>query len=483
MIKRAPGRFLELFEIDLRALALFRVSLALLILAQLTDRAFELKTFYTDEGLFPKALAMSLVQPWNWSIYFVNDSAGFTTFLFLTAGAFALLLLLGYQSRLAAFVSYFFIVSLEIRNTVIPNGGDYLLRLLTFWSVFLPLGARYSLDSRRNPSSYPPECLASAAAAGLLLQGFFVYFFTVLSKLDSSVWLNGEAVYDALRLEHYGRPLSHILLSVLPHETYKPITYAIMGMELGGSLLLFSPIRTASLRLFAIVLLALLQLGFALCLEVNFFPWAAITATLPFLPGKYLDKLERLLPAWNRPAGPRAPLMKQSLAVNALAGFCLLYIFISNLEGLTYKSPFYRSRLPHRIIPAELRWIGESLKLEQFWDMFMPPGKVTYWFVASGRLKDGTQADLLRSGAPIRWEKPTTFFKNEPWRAYLMHLGGARKAVLSPYVGPYFCREWNKKNSAGKRLEDLEVFLMSQENLPPPQKSTQYYASLLKYKC
>ena len=467
----------KLFTIDLRALAFFRISLALLILAQLTDRSTVIGTFYTDQGLFPRALAVSLSRPWDWSIYFLTGTFACTVILFMIAAFSALLLLVGYRTWLATLVSYIFIVSLQTRNTVIPNGGDYFLRLLVFWSLFLPLGACFSIDSvLRPPSEKMPRRITSMGAAALLLQVFFVYFFTALSKLGSEVWLNGNAAYDALTLEHYGRPLAGIISHAFPAYFYKFLTYSIIGIEFIGSILLFFPFFTDAARLAAMVILAMLQAGFGLCLEVNLFPWVAVAATLPFLPAKFCDGLSRVSPS-------RSLVFKTSLLNNILARFFLIYIFLSNLEGLTYKSLTYRAILSNSMIPGQFRWLGNLLALDQYWDMFMPPGKTTYWLVAAGKLKDGSSVDVLRDGAPVRWEKPKTFFKNEPWRAYSMNLAGARKEALSPYVGPYFCREWNQKHRGGERLQALEVFIMSQENLPNHQVGTQYYASILKYNC
>jgi hypothetical protein len=486
------------FTIDLRALAFFRISLALLTLAQLINRSIVLKTFYTDQGLFPRALAVSLSRPGDWSIYFLTGNPPFTALLFIIAAFFALLLLVGYRTWLATLVSYLFIVSLQTRNPVIPNGGDYLLRLLVFWSLFLPLGACFSLDSILNPSSEKKlRQITSMGTAAFLLQVFFVYFFTVLSKLGSEVWLRGNAAYDALTLEHYGKPLAGIIAHAFPPYFYKFLTYLIIEIEFIGLILLFFPFFTDACRLAAIALLAMLQLGFGLCLEVNLFPWVAVTATLPFLPGKFCDDLFhgdkiatnewhsnlrlRFKRTLNPPHG--SLVLKASPLNNLLAGFFLIYIFFSNLEGLTYKSPIYRTVFSNSMIPGQFRWFGNLLALDQFWDMFIPPGKVTYWFVAPGKLKDGSSVDLLRDGRPVRWEKPKVFFKNEPWRAYLMNLGGARKDALSPYVGPYFCREWNKKHRGEKHLQELEVFIMSQENLPNHQVGQRHYASLLHYVC
>ena len=44
----------ELFGVDLRSLALFRIGLALTIIIDLIIRAFDLNAHYTDFGLLPR---------------------------------------------------------------------------------------------------------------------------------------------------------------------------------------------------------------------------------------------------------------------------------------------------------------------------------------------------------------------------------------------------------------------------------------------
>ncbi len=473
----------ELFAVDLRALALFRISVALIILIQLFDRARVLEALYSDQGLFPRALAIRLANPWDWSLYLSNGSVPGTAFLFLTAAFFAICLLLGYQTRGAAFFSYLFNVSLQNRNVFIPNGGDYLLRLLLFWCLFLPLGERLSLDSQRT-RSHPitSHQIISMGATALLLQTAFMYIFSALTKMTSQAWLSGEAVLDALTLEHYARPLAFFLRDLLPAGICKLMTFAVMGVEFFGGLLLFFPFFTPMLRLLAVLLLASLQLGFGLALEVNLFPLVAIAAMLPFLPSFVLDQLfpKRLK---EKDALPSRPVWAGSWFGNALAGFFLIYILLSNVEGLTYKSPLYQRFVPQAILPTAIRKIGNFLALDQSWDMFIPPGKVTYWYVSVGKLKDGKVVDILKDGAPVIWEKPRPIFKTEPWRAFLMNLGGPHKDELLPYAGPYFCRKWNGAHLPAESLESFEIYLMSQENERPPQSPTRHYLSLASFSC
>ena len=66
-------------------------------------------------------------------------------------------LLLGYRTRLAAFWAFVLLASIHVRTPPLLQAGDTLLRVLFFWSLFLPLGARCSLDARPQPAPQPAE--------------------------------------------------------------------------------------------------------------------------------------------------------------------------------------------------------------------------------------------------------------------------------------------------------------------------------------
>lgn len=112
---------------------------------------------------------------------------------------------------------------------------------------------------------------------------------------------------------------------------------------------------------------------------------------------------------------------RTSPAVNLLAGFFLVYVFLWNL---TTVSAF---TLPERLEP-----IGYSFGVAQSWSMFTPfPTREDGWFVIPGNLRDGQTVDLMPvtrndfGAHPVSWEKPdyvAGMDKNDHWRKYLQSL-------------------------------------------------------------
>ena len=126
----------SVFKIDLRSLALFRIVLGTIMICDLCARAPQLKDFYTDDGVLPSfALTQHFMEPWNFSLFLVNNTTVWASLLFLFAIIVNLFLILGYRTRLASVLSWIMLISLQNRNSFVLYGVDMLLRCLSFWKV------------------------------------------------------------------------------------------------------------------------------------------------------------------------------------------------------------------------------------------------------------------------------------------------------------------------------------------------------------
>ena len=236
------------FGIDLRTLALFRVCLGLWLLADLINRAGHLVAHYTDFGVFPRAAAIVYLSDWRLSIHLINGSAWFQGILFIVAGLLALFLVLGYRTRIVTVLSWFLLLSLQNRNPLLLQGGDNLALMLLFWGMFLPLGARFSVDAAMNdPPQDVPNKFFSVATMALLIQCMSVYFFSAFLKSGVEWIPDGTAAYYALHAEGFATALS---IWVRQFDTLmRGLTYFVWWLELIGPLLMFAPVWHLPLRL------------------------------------------------------------------------------------------------------------------------------------------------------------------------------------------------------------------------------------------
>ena len=201
-----------IFGIDLRTLALFRLGLGLLLIVDLALRARDLAAHYTDIGILPRDVAVSVLSPGAFSLHLLNGTVWFQAALFVAAGLFAVMLMVGFRTRLATIASWVLLLSLQNRNPYILSGDDNLLMLLTFWAMFLPLGARYSVDMALDRRTRElPNAWFSVATLALLVQGMSVYFFSALLKSDPQWIPDGTAVYYALQLDYLVTPFGQTL--------------------------------------------------------------------------------------------------------------------------------------------------------------------------------------------------------------------------------------------------------------------------------
>jgi len=285
----------QLFGVDLRSLAALRICLAIILLVDLGGRSFDLAAHYTDAGVLPRtALIGEFSSRWILSLHLMNGTPQVQALLFVVAGLFALLLLVGHRTRFATIVSWFLLISLHNRNALVITGGDVLLRLILFWSIFLPLGARASVDAALNTSEKRmPERVLSVGTVAILAQVVMLYTFTALHKFSPEWRVDASAIYYALSIDQMVRPFGLYLLNF--PEFLRFLTRAVLAFEFIGPVLLFVPIYTSVIRVLLVGAFAIMHAGFGFSMSLGLFPWVSAVAMLPFLPSGFWNAwLKRL---------------------------------------------------------------------------------------------------------------------------------------------------------------------------------------------
>lgn len=435
--------------VDARALAAFRISLALLLLVDLLLRARDLRAHYTDDGVLPVALLAERYPALSrLSLHALSGDVWLQVALFALAGACALALLVGYRTRIATAASLCLLASLHIRNPYVLSGGDALLQHLLFWSLFLPLGARWSVDARRRTAIR--ERVFTPASAAILAQVVLVYGVNAILKHRSGVWLTGEAVELIFGLDRFTVVLGNVVRD-MPAVLWLA-NWVWLGALLSSPLLLF---LTGRRRIALVGVFAAMHSGMLLTMHLGVFPLVSLVALLPFLPAAVwdrldrvrrpravgsalLDRLDRALPVWpQRPAisplgrwGGRAA---QATAAAALVG---LLLFNAVGLGLVQAPP-----------PADGALSGSRSDLR--WVMFANPPDEDRWYVAPGTLESGERVDAFDHGA-IRWERPddvTRTYSSARMRKYMSHL--RYDEGLQSSFPAYLCERWNRTHANG----------------------------------
>jgi len=477
-VARSRAALRRAVAVDPRALAALRIALGGLLLVDLLLRSRDLVAFYTDAGVLPRALLRQQFGRLA-ALAFVHDLSGAAWFegvLFVVAGAVALALLLGYRTRLATAVSLVLLVSLQLRDPLVLNGGDAVLRRLLFWGLFLPLGGCWSVDAARTGRRLEP--VASVASAALLVQVVLVYLVNGLLKLRGPAWVSGQAVRVVFHLDALTVRFGD-LLAGFPH-LLELVDWLWLALLLGSVLLLVlrGPPRAALAGAFATV-----HLGMFLTMRLGLFPFVSMAALVPFLQAPVwdaaqarlgpsidllrrrastlvasppirpaLDGLARGLPERPRPPSP-TPLAGafQGTARRSIHGFvalALAFVLLWNAASLgVVTAP---AAVTHVVDPAQRRW-----------DMFAPqPRTDDGWYVVPGELASGGTVDAFHGG-PVTWDRPPELARTFPshrWFVYLLHLPGSGTAPLRAGFADYLCRRWNGAHD--DRLVAVHVYYL-----------------------
>jgi len=466
--------------VDARALAALRIALALLLLADLALRARNLSAFYTDAGVLPRETLRALYPTISTiSLHALGGSFAFEAGLFVLAAAFACALAAGYHTRLAVVASFVLLVSLHARNPLVLNGGDSLLRRLLFWSLFLPLGARWSLDSlarggeesggaargsgvaARTERALPPVGrVTSVATAGLLVQVVLVYAVNAVFKHQGALWPAGEAV-------RYVFSLREFVVLAGPLFVGHPLVltaadYAWLALVACSPLLL---VLTGRARAALAGLFAAAHLGMLATMRLGLFPLVAVTALLAFVPPFVWDRVaaatagvrERAVRAGTRANArlPRASLpapsalrRAASVAVPVLLVACLLGMGVWNAMSLGVVAAPDGSVNPQRY----------------GWSMFAPdPPHVDNWYVLPATTTGGERVDAL-TGDAVSWEPPDSLaavYPSARWRKYLENVQRSGSDRLARDFAGYECARWNATHET--RLARIRVSVVAQE--------------------
>jgi hypothetical protein len=434
--------------LDLRSLALFRVAIGTCLLATLLLRLPQLDAFYTDDGVLPREALIRLRDPFV-SLHMISGVWMVQAVLFLIGILFALAFTAGYRTRLSAVVSWVMLTSMQARNPLVAHGGDNVLRVLLFWSMFLPLDGSKSLEGQGRRMDH-----LSPAGVAFILQICAVYWFAFAEKMDP-IWLTERsAVYYTLHLDMFATSLG-VGLRDSP-ELMRLLAVATLALEFLGPLLAISPVVTTPLRLVAVVSFIGFHAGLALTMRLGTFPWICTAAWLALLPGPVWRMWDRRwVPSWT---------VRPSRLTGRLGSLLVVGAVLIITLGLL--APPLRPPAPNDVSTS--RRLLSMMGWTQRWPMFAPhPTTEDGWYVIQGVTAGGGRVDVWGGGTSTG-NRPTDFgaaYRDTRWLGYLYLIRSARYESFRGYFGQYLCRAWSKRH--GEQIDSISIAFVS-ERTPPP---------------
>lgn len=439
-----------------------RIAIGMVVLADLIIRATALREHYTSDGVLPVDLLLKFDEkPWRWSFHFLNDTFTYEALLFFINALFALLLIVGWRTKIITIVCWIFLVSLQNRNPFIQQSGDDFLRLVLFWGMFLPWGNFYSLDAKKLMSG--AKNYFSVSALGYMVLVASVYVFSAVHKSSPEWRTEGTALYYALSLDQLKVGIGDWLYQY--PTLMKALTFFVYYyLEIIAPLLILVPYKNQNLRALAAFSLILLHAGIASSLYVGLFFVIGLSSSLGLLSSGIMDKLDEkithagILTSTKFYAGKSPKLIKQ--ITSAFLLFIFLFCFASNLGNL----PKFKFVPDDRFI-----YLNNALKLDQFWGMFSPGVyKTDGWYVYRGIKSNDSIWDIYNNKPGLDLTKPKDIDKMYPtdrWRKFAENYQKNDFNFLRPYYCRYLIREWNKKHP-DNNIEGLNIIFILEESLP-----------------
>jgi hypothetical protein len=380
-----------LIIVDKRSLGLARIVLALVLIGDLGRRALSAGLWYAEDGPLPSAVyrespsvlaSALLASPGAWSV----------VISFALALSFDAALLVGYRTRIAGLLALAALVNLESRVPTLQNGGDRMLSILCFWTLFLPMGDRFSLDARRRPVSRIE--IQSLAYLALLLQLAIAYFLNSIQKTASS-WNDGTALSYLLRDPTLTSRVG-CAASNLPSSMIWVLTRGTRAIEFAAPFLILSPLYSTWARRIAIGLLLPFHLAIALTMNVGVFSWAMI-AFYPLLLGKgdwsFIERqTNRFGIRFEKNAGKNEPERRE--IVWAREATVVAFMLASGHRVLTDNGVLSPSSTP-----VFVKTMIEVPRLYQLWAMFTANHFEASMVIVDAETEDGRHVDPLNEAA------------------------------------------------------------------------------------
>jgi hypothetical protein len=272
-------------ERDPRLAGVLRIGYGILLLINLVMWAPDLRLWFSETGLLPLAAAREIVNEhaptvlgwistdaWMWACYGILVTA-------------AVLLTLGWHTRIQAIIVLFGLTSFQNRNYTIVDGEDTLFRMFAFYLALCPAGWAFSLDARRRTHRGGTE--AQPIPWGLRLfqvQMTVIYLSSAIEKtrgrawLEGTDWTRGTALYYVSRLDDaFGKfPVPAFAFETL--WLVKLMTWSVLILEWGLPVLLWWK-RT---RRVALVVAILFHLSIEYSMNLFLFHWLMILGLLSF---------------------------------------------------------------------------------------------------------------------------------------------------------------------------------------------------------
>lgn len=474
-------RLARTFGCTYDALALFRISLGLLLTCELVLRFRFLHPFYSDEGTLPLRLLIPRVDELYQTVCLHCHFGELWQQQILLAAQtlFAALFAIGYQTRLMSVLSWYLYTSLILRNTWLYFILDRYFYYLLFYAMFLPLDERWSVSKKSTNTN---AIFVNSATVGLKLLVLWIYLDAGIGKYvdPKQGWTYNAQPLPALDTYTRHTVPAQYLYAMLGPEGLRLLTPTVVCVEILAApvALLGSFWGQAGVVQFAIAMICQLHVGISLSIRNSvLLSLVAACVWSVFLPW-----------GWEEQAKERGPASSSSLLSLMLfkVGRWLTWILVCGMIS----GNIWFETIGTDCSTESLRQIWSTL-LQNRWNVFIGAEEYVTWEIAPGRLQDGSVVDVWGRTDDVNWSMPgsgapcTSTSRPGRWRSfpYLAEFEGEDADALWGYL----CRQWDRENDAGRnpgrKLLRYNFFMLQADVLPEMAFSATRKRLVHSYEC
>ena len=303
-------------KVDLRVLGIFRMALGLVCFLDVLRRLPYIEVFYSSKGVAPNYFMSEITGKYSskaFTLLSSLNSVGEITLFFYIIALFSFFLMIGYKTKISHVIVLIGILSIHNRLIILENGGDLVLNNFLIWSLFLPLGRRFSFDrmlsslniyedktpkslnARKGTKVDEPSAYWGLAYFACLLQLSIIYIFNFFNK-DGSTWEEGTSIFYFYHLDTFLTPFGNFIkeFGLMPVTLSKILTYMTMTFEILVPFLILAPLFSLWTRRFSFVVMVGFHIVIGISLYIGTFSWIMIAALILLISSKDME----LLKAW-----------------------------------------------------------------------------------------------------------------------------------------------------------------------------------------
>ena len=204
----------------------------------------------------------------------------------------ALLVMIGFFTRLNNVIVFLCLTSIHQRNLYITHGGDTFLRIAGFFLIFAPAGAALSVDRLirilRGKEDLAIRQFSPWAQRMIQLELSILYFATFCWKAQGTPWVEGTALYYVYHLEELRRfPVPSWLLDPI---LLRLGSWFALLLEFSLGVLIW----IKDFRYYILAVGMLFHLSIEYSLNIPLFEWDVLSGYILFVDEADLTRI------WNR---------------------------------------------------------------------------------------------------------------------------------------------------------------------------------------